>query len=901
MDVRIAQGLLNRRLGTALEEDGKLGPATQEAISRFQAGMKLPVTGKYDPKTQEALETEKPFPAGSRPPPPKAPVVFGGAEGASMAAAYPNLAADAKAHADFAKVLDISTPGSTADAALALARLATKAKTTPQAFLDKIGMPYPKQLEPLLADEDFFKNAGVALDSSQLAGDRVAAMVPLLGSLARGVGGKERVENTRFLSENFGKLAPTAGAIAAAIADPDPANGLKNAMLVVASLDHDGVKGEATKEVFRKLSGASTIMVDTFTTAASLLDPKVTTLDKAKAVAGLAKSAPTAFAKLVQDPVLERRLAALAPGFTVLNSTFTLFDPKAKPEEKALAAATLLANVKEAGHQLAELRRYLGTSIANLDDAAIQEALKTLPAGGRTAIAATVLPKGVAATLSADELVKVNALIDDEKLGGVVKKLLPSLDDAAQVRTLLKHAATLEPEQLKTTLTALSELRPAVVKSLIAKPGTELARLTALVQDTEVSGAMKKLLPNLDDAAQLRSVLQHTATLKPDELKTTLSALSDMRPDVVRKFISSSVEGKPAVAVLNEVLAKIVSKEGREGTAKLIGALAADEANAFLKMGSHLSPDLLALSAKTLGTVNPALVGKVMVAAEAMVAKAGVRFSPTVAAHMLSGLGKAIPAIGAAFAGKAIYDNGAIALDQSLPPEIRFMAMANAKLNVVDAGLGVMEALGVGNVAFLGNAALALGEFGLDLKLMSEIERYRKAPGQWKSTPGIDAIIGAAALDPVLLPMLAQSVGPQRLAEIYKNTAAYPFKTVGGAIARTYGQTRAAVGNMAAGGTVAQLTARVAARVPLSDDSADTLHQKNEYFREEFLIKGSLANYGFTDIWKKKLSTDPEAVRLMKETRYSPYNEAKERDLAQRLQKLATEFLKENEKKLNGL
>ncbi|MEW5738966.1 MAG: peptidoglycan-binding domain-containing protein [Myxococcota bacterium] len=75
VDVRIAQDLLNQRLGTTLKVDGLLGDNTRAAIAQFQRQVGLPATGNYDARTQSALETGSINPAGSSTatPPPGVP------------------------------------------------------------------------------------------------------------------------------------------------------------------------------------------------------------------------------------------------------------------------------------------------------------------------------------------------------------------------------------------------------------------------------------------------------------------------------------------------------------------------------------------------------------------------------------------------------------------------------------------------------------------------------------------------------------------------------------------------------------------------------------------------------------------------------------------------------------
>lgn len=53
--VRRAQHALNREVAAGLRVDGKMGPATVDALRRFQASIGLPVTGLLDTMTESAL------------------------------------------------------------------------------------------------------------------------------------------------------------------------------------------------------------------------------------------------------------------------------------------------------------------------------------------------------------------------------------------------------------------------------------------------------------------------------------------------------------------------------------------------------------------------------------------------------------------------------------------------------------------------------------------------------------------------------------------------------------------------------------------------------------------------------------------------------------------------------
>jgi hypothetical protein len=58
VDLKTAQGLLNKRGYKAGTPDGKMGPRTRQALRRFQTHQRLPVTGTLDRETMDRLMTK---------------------------------------------------------------------------------------------------------------------------------------------------------------------------------------------------------------------------------------------------------------------------------------------------------------------------------------------------------------------------------------------------------------------------------------------------------------------------------------------------------------------------------------------------------------------------------------------------------------------------------------------------------------------------------------------------------------------------------------------------------------------------------------------------------------------------------------------------------------------------
>jgi localization factor PodJL len=58
LDLKTAQGLLNKRGYKVGTPDGKMGPRTRQGLRRFQTDQRLPITGTLDHETMERLMTK---------------------------------------------------------------------------------------------------------------------------------------------------------------------------------------------------------------------------------------------------------------------------------------------------------------------------------------------------------------------------------------------------------------------------------------------------------------------------------------------------------------------------------------------------------------------------------------------------------------------------------------------------------------------------------------------------------------------------------------------------------------------------------------------------------------------------------------------------------------------------
>ena len=170
---------------------------------------------------------------------------------------------------------------------------------------------------------------------------------------------------------------------------------------------------------------------------------------------------------------------------------------------------------------------------------------------------------------------------------------------------------------------------------------------------------------------------------------------------------------------------------------------------------------------KAFANVDPRAMGyagKMFTAVSDVARKLGVPLTGDMAKHALKGMGKMLgkwtPAVGAGFAAYDMAVMGQIAANRDLPPEIRYLGGLGVALNGVDAGLGVAEMFGVGNIGLPANLALGASSLGLDLYTHHLINQHKA--GNFKSSPQLDALIAGSAL----------SMGPAGMALMLGNFGA---------------------------------------------------------------------------------------------------------------------------------
>lgn len=348
-----------------------------------------------------------------------------------------------------------------------------------------------------------------------------------------------------------------------------------------------------------------------------------------------------------------------------------------------------------------------------------------------------------------------------EELRGQVKDLRKALPEAAEAdrefltdlqRTLgmdgkesrlWKHEDFAAAQKKLTDLNAVERLK----NMDLSKAGPEAQRmrdeLLKQVEDVHKGWGVLKNAKDPETAKALLSTLEKAAPAEREALAATLKAVE---PEKLGRLLAQNIGDRPAAEVLGKVL-KSLPEESRATLGKMLSHLEPEAASTLLKIAEHADGKLLgtALSGLEKATAHdPQLVGKGLQVMEEMVGKMGLKMTGEVAGKVLHGLVKILPIAGAAAAGYSTYEMGKIALDGSLPPEIRFLGGVGAALNGTDAALMVAEAFGVGAPGIPVSIALGVGELGLDLYVTHLMDLHKE--GKFKSSPELDAIIAGSGL-----------------------------------------------------------------------------------------------------------------------------------------------------------
>ncbi|HYH98212.1 hypothetical protein, partial [Hyalangium sp.] len=413
-----------------------------------------------------------------------------------------------------------------------------------------------------------------------------------------------------------------------------------------------------------------------------LLDSKKSIPEKAKAALEFVVAAKSAAGKLFPD--LANDLRKLQSRLAVIGSALTLLDGNASWREKAQAVVKLLANARELLDDLNTLKRWL-----------------------------------------TERGIKGVAEIIEE-----VRKLPPSA----------LHSAD-----------AVTDVESKVVQEL---PANDAEQLKRLVVDPKLEKSLPKLMEAVKGTTATHTLIDVLAKVNPAVCPAVVAALSGLEHGVLNKLLASTTaSGKPLAQAFAELMARL-PESSRESLGKLIADFDDEALKCFLKCAEPVDSKILGtflefaaknFDSKVASGMSKALL-KALKEADRIFGKVGLKLGKEVAGKIFKGLAKMVPVAGAVPAALAVWDNAKLAVDPSVPPELRYLASLSGSLNAVDAVLGIIEVLGVTNVDLPIQLALGAAELLLDLVIFSQLEKFKANPKSYKAPDWLDALIAATAL-----------------------------------------------------------------------------------------------------------------------------------------------------------
>ncbi len=506
---------------------------------------------------------------------------------------------------------------------------------------------------------------------------------------------------------------------------------------------------------------------------AAFSDPNASGQAKAKAALSLATAAKnTLGAEVFKDLAPELRKAD-GP-LRAAGAALTLFDPKAKPEDRVIAGLQLAAELPGVGRDLKQLKDLLTEARVPNPEAIIQggadlqdSTLRNLPPEvqsrlnpGQVADIAQAADK-----VDAGELGKALQNVSDPAALDEVLKQVKNAPDGDAATKFLKTAAALDPklanEALKNPQMAekLARLGTTLIDDLNS-PINQLGDVLKAVKTPEALGNLTDKLAAMNppgDANKLGKVLKG---LDKDELDKVLKNSDSL--DNVAKMVKGLDDG----AV--------------DSLARTMKNMDAGAVDALSKLGSKVPPELLS---KTMGLLKPVLekvdsrlIGEGFKLLDKIVGKMGVPLTADVAGKVFKNIAKIVPAVGAIPGLVDAVKLGKESIElRDKNKDLGYLALVGSKLNAVDSVAGlVLDATGVGAAVDLAaGAVFGIAELALDIGLSSEKAKMEAAQAEGKEYEAPDWVkgvnlVGAAAQGPAGALDLVAYYGPKEAFELAK-------------------------------------------------------------------------------------------------------------------------------------
>jgi hypothetical protein len=517
--------------------------------------------------------------------------------------------------------------------------------------------------------------------------------------------------------------------------------------------------------------------------AGAMLNPSASPEAKAKAVLGAVNG-------LKGMAGANDRLSGLADEFRKTDGTFramgnalTLLDPNAKPQDQALAAVQLAADIPglvRDGKEFIQLLRENGVK----DPEGLMK--KSIDLENRTI---AQLPPEVKDKLGApgspDRARRLAALTELEARGIPVKDLGPALTKLSTPDALdnavsqIKNGTT--PEQAKKYFATIGALDPKVATEALEDPRVaerlkNLSDKLPLDLQTDQLKGVLGAVRSKEGLDALTSKLDDVAKTDPKQASRLAKVLKGMDPQQLDKVLRN-VDG--AGQALDD-LAKMAGKlddAGVDNLAKVVKNMDPGSLKAFTSMAGKVPQDLLDKSLKLLTPVlektDSRIIGLAFKALDTVLGKMGVPLTTEAAEKIFKGLSKMIPAVGAIPGAVDTVKLGKEAAElHGQNKDLGYLALVGSKLNAIDTVGGiVLSATGVGAAVDLGvGAAFGIAELALDLGLHHEKAKMTEAKqkGEEYEAPGwVKAVnlFAAAATSPAGAIDYVAYMGPKKAFE----------------------------------------------------------------------------------------------------------------------------------------
>jgi hypothetical protein len=517
--------------------------------------------------------------------------------------------------------------------------------------------------------------------------------------------------------------------------------------------------------------------------AGALLNPNASPEAKAKAVLGAANG-------LRGMAGANDRLAGVADEFRKMDGSFramgnalTLFDPKAKLEDQALAFTQLAADIPGLVRDGKEFIRLLGENGVPNPEGLLK---KSVDLENRTI---AQLPDEVKDKLGApgspDRARRLAALTELETRGIPVKDIGPALTRLSSPDALdnavsqIKSGTT--PEQAKKYFSTIGSLDPKVATEALEDPrmAERLKNLSDKLpldlETDQLKGALGAVRSK-EGLDALTTQLDDVAKTDPKQANRLAKVLKGMDAQELDKMLRNVDGAGQALDDLAQMAGKL-DDTGADNLAKAVRNMDAGSLKAFTNMAGKVPPELLDQSLRALTPVlektDSRLIGMAFKGLDAVLGKMGVQMTGEAAEKVFKGLSKMIPGVGAIPGAIDTYRLGKEAAElRGQNKDLGYLALTGAKLNAIDTVGGlVLSATGVGAAVDLGvGAAFGIAEIALDLGLQSQKAKMEeaKASGQKYEAPGwVKAVnlFAAAATSPAGAIDYVAYMGPKKAFE----------------------------------------------------------------------------------------------------------------------------------------